>query len=143
MKLSDMIETLADYSRQLEGKSAQWQANAEQWASDYRARAQAWYDDAETRMKQANAQFETYLSEASDTARAEWEKADDIWTSQIAEVQAKSENMRQSIESYETKARAEASQAYAAAMSKFAITVQNEAEKALAFAAKEQGKSDT
>lgn len=142
MKLSDMIETLAAYSRELEDKSAQWQASAEKWASDYRQQAQAWYKDAEARMKQANAQFDEYVEDATDAAKAEWNKAEDVWASQMAEVQAKSEDLRNSLDGYGAAARAEASEAYAAAMSKFAIAVQNEAEKAVAFAAEAKGKSD-
>ena len=58
-----------------------------------------------------------------------------------AKAQAKSKELRASAEAVETSTRAEAAEAYAAAMSKFALSVQNEAEKAVAFAAETKGKS--
>ena len=54
----------------------------------------------------------------------------------------KPDELREAVATYEANARAEAAEAYAAALSKYAVSVQTEAEKAMAFAAEQGGNKD-
>ncbi|MEO1639494.1 MAG: hypothetical protein AAFU41_09650 [Pseudomonadota bacterium] len=143
MKLSDMMEAVTAYSKEVEAKFGEWQGDAETWANDAEAQAKAWQADAEARFQQAEDKFNGFIASATASAKAEWTKADKAFTEQISDLKAKTDEVRTSVATYEANARAEAAEAYAAALSKYAISVQTEAEKAMAFAAEQAGKKDT
>ncbi|MEO1221973.1 MAG: hypothetical protein AAFY42_11560 [Pseudomonadota bacterium] len=142
MKLSDMMETVTAYSKDFEAQIGAWQNNAEAWAADAETQAKAWYSDAQARLQKTEETFGTFVASASETAKAEWDKADAVFNDQLAGLQAKTQDLRDSVSAYEAQARAEAAEAYAAALSKYAVSVQNEAEKAIAFAAEHRGKTE-
>lgn len=142
MKLSDMMETLTAYSKELEEKAREWQDQAADWAEDAQAKAKDWAEDADTRWKAANESMADYIKGANKTAQAEWAKAEDVWAEKVAEIRESTAKMQADIEGFTDDKRAEAAEAYAASMSKFALAVQNEAEKAMSFAAKERGEAE-
>ena len=143
MKLSEMMETVTDYTKDFEAQMGAWQSNAEAWATDAETQAKAWYADAKARLEKAEGKFDAFVASASESAKAEWDKADAAMNDQLAELQAKTKELRDSVSAYGAQTRAEAAEAYAAALSKYAVSVQNEAEKAMAFAAETSGKKDT
>ena len=142
MKLSDMMEAVTAYSKEVEAKFGEWQNDAAKWANDAEAQAKAWQADAEARLQQAEEKFDTYIASATEAAKSEWTKADTAFNGHLADLKAKTDELREAVATYETNARAEAAEAYAAALSKYAVSVQTEAEKAMAFAAEQGGNKD-
>jgi len=142
MKLSEIMETFTAYSKDFETQLGAWQNNAEAWATDTETQANAWYADAKARLEQAEEKFDAFVASASENAKAEWNKADAVFTEQLSALQTKTQELRDSVSDYEAQTRAEAAEAYAAALSKYAVSVQNEAEKAIAFAAENSSKKD-
>ena len=142
MKLSDMMEAVTAYSKEVEAKFGEWQNDAAKWANDAEAQAKAWQADAESRLQQAEKKFDDYIASATEAAKSEWTKADTAFNEQLAGLKAKTDEVREAVATYEANARAEAAEAYAAALSKYAVSVQTEAEKAMAFAAEQGGNKD-
>ena len=84
----------------------------------------------------------TYIASATEAAKSEWTKADTAFNEHLAGLKAKTDELREAVATYEANARAEAAEAYAAALGKYAVSVQTEAEKAMAFAAEQGGNKD-
>jgi hypothetical protein len=141
MKLSDLFDALSDYSKQMEARMTEWQAQAQQWGGDAERQFKAWTEETNARMKATETRMNAYVSEASEQARTEWDKAEVAFARQVDEVKATVEQARQRLDKASAAQRADVAEAFAASMNKFSLRIQSEAEKATQAAIEARAKA--
>lgn len=142
MKLSEMFAGLSRNAQDLEKRMGEWEADLTKRGEAWLESGKQWLADAQKRDDEMAAQMKGYVDRASDSVKAQWAKGQQAWDAEIAQIRARTDQMRKDAVAMNAKDRAEWSEAYAAQMLGFAQKVQDEAGKAVAAAAEARAASD-
>ncbi|WP_265499828.1 hypothetical protein [Paracoccus beibuensis] len=145
MKLSDMLNTLAENTRTFEERMEEWQVAMSRNNEEALEQARQWQETAMQRQEEVNRQIRAHMEGASDTVRSQWQQMQTAWETQFEAMTKQGEEMRSKAMSMtggtDSKGFADWAEAYAAQMVAFTQKMQGEAASAIATATEARGKS--
>jgi hypothetical protein len=143
MKLSDLLNSLADGTRKFEGQLDEWQKSLSAHGEEAVAKAKEWQKAAEQRGEEWTEQFKAYADGVDDDLKRQWDKMQSGFDTQMAAARKQADEWRSKAESTDAETTAKWHEAYAANMVAIAKRAEEEASKAIAGAAEARAKAKT
>lgn len=141
MKLSDLLESLADGSRKFEAQIDEWQKSLSAQGEEAMEKAKEWQKTAEARGEEVTEQFKAYAAGVDDDLKRQWDKIQAGFDTQMASAKKQADEWRSKAETVDAETTAKWHEAYAANMVAIAKRAEDEASKAIAGAAAARAKA--
>lgn len=143
MKLSDLLDSLADGTKKFEAQLDEWQKSLSAQGEEAVAKAKEWQKTAEARGEEWTQQFKAYADGVDDNLKSQWDKIQAGFDIQMASARKQADEWRSKAESADAETTAKWHEAYAANMVAIAKRAEEEASKAIAGAAEARAKTKT
>ena len=141
MKLSDMLKSLAESTRNLEAQLDDWNKNLSAEGAELVAKAKEWRQTAEIRANEWAAQAQAYSDGVDADLKDQWTKLQTGFDAQITSVRQQAAEWRAEADRKDAATAAKWHEAYAANMVTLAKRAEQEASEAIAAAAVARGKA--
>lgn len=143
MKLSDLLEQLADGTKKFEAQLDEWQKSLSAHGEDAVAKAKEWQKTAEARGEEWTQQFKAYADGVDDDVKRQWDKMQAGFETQMASARKQADEWRTKAEAADADTTAKWHEAYAANMVALAKRAEEEASKAIASAAEARARAQS
>ena len=142
MKLSDLLQSLTEGTRNFESQLDEWNKDLAAKSNELMAKAEEWQKTADQRSKEWGAQFMAYSNTVDADLKSEWAKLQTSMDGKVQELRQQASQWRAQAEKKDAETAAKWYEAYAANMVALAKRTEQEAAAAIAAAVEARAKAD-